>query len=261
MEILKNILKVITNPKNTRAIFIVVIGILIFLLVQQCERTSAAKEDAIRLKNNQNALSDTVRNYRDKWGNSVGEIRGLKLTLKELNDSFKFDKKRPPITIIEVVTEIVEVIKEVPVYVKDTLIIQDTFRFESELCISDVDTFGKSSRSINIGVPFTMKERLKFGKANIELKQNIWLSASISQDKKTKEVFVQVKSDYPNATFNNLKGILIDQNSKEYKALKNSYKKSFGLGVNLGMAYLPTTNSFGPYVGLGISYTPKFLQW
>jgi hypothetical protein len=106
-----------------------------------------------------------------------------------------------------------------------------------------------------------MKERLKFGKANIELKQNIWLSASISQDKKTKEVFVNVKSDYPNATFNNLKGILIDQNSKEYKALKNSYKKSFGLGVNLGMAYLPTTNSFGPYVGVGISYTPKFLQW
>jgi hypothetical protein len=261
ISVISNILKILTDPKNLRTLLVIVIGILIFLLMQQCEKTKAVKEDVTRIKNNAIALQDTVRNYKDKWGNSVGEIKGLKLTLKELSDSFKYAKNRPPITIIEVRTEIVERIKEVPVYIKDTLIIQDTLKFESELCINESDTFGKSSRSISIGVPFSVREGLKFGKANIELKQNIWLSASISQDKKTKEVFVQVKSDYPNATFNNIKGILIDQNSKEFKALKNSHKKSFGLGINLGIGYMPLTNSFGPYLGVGVSYTPKFLQW
>ena len=261
INIISSILNVLRDPKKTRALIAGVIGILIFLLMQQCEKTTIAKQDVVRLKNNTKALQDTVKNYKDKWGNSVGEIRGLKLTLKELGDSLKYEKKRPPITIIEVRTEIVERIKEVPVYIKDTLIIQDTFKFESELCIDKSDTFGKSSRSISIGIPFSVKEGIKFGKANIELKQNIWLSAYILQDKKTKEVFVQVKSDYPNATFNSLKGILIDQNSKEFKSLKNSHRKSFGLGLNLGMGYMPLTNSFGPYLGIGISYTPKFLQW
>lgn len=261
ISVISNILKILTDTKNVRTLLVIVIGILVFLLMQQCEKTKAVKEDVTRLKNNAIALQDTVRNYKDKWGNSVGEIKGLKLTLKELGDSFKYVKNRPPLTIIDIRTEIVERIKEVPVYIKDTLIIQDTLKFESELCIDESDTFGKSSRSISIGVPFSVKEGLKFGKANIELKQNIWLSASILQDKKTKEVFVQVKSDYPNATFNNLRGILIDQSTKEFKGLKNSHKKSFGLGLNLGIGYTPLTNSFGPYLGIGISYTPKFLQW
>lgn len=261
INIISNIIKILTDPRTVKTLLVVVIGILIFLLMQQCEKTTIAKQDVVRLKNNAKALQDTVKNYKDKWGNSVGEIRGLKLTLKELGDSLKYEKKRPPITIIEVRTEIIERIKEVPVYIKDTLIIQDTLKFESELCIAESDTFGKSSRSISVGVPFSVREGLKFGKANIEIKQNIWLSASILQDKKSKEVFVQVKSDYPNATFNNLKGILIDQTTKEFKGLKNSHKKSFGLGLNLGIGYMPLTNSFGPYLGIGISYTPKFLQW
>lgn len=261
INIISNIINVLRDPKTTRALIAGVIGILVFLLMQQCEKTEIAKQDVVRLKNNAKALQDTVKNYTDKWGNSVGEIRGLKLTIKELGDSLKFEKRKPPITIIEVRTEIVEKIKEVPVYIKDTLIIQDTFKFESELCIAESDTFGKSSRSISVGVPFSVKEGIKFGKANIELKQNIWLSASISQDKRTKEVFVQVKSDYPNAAFNNLKGILIDQNSKEFKSLKNSHRKSFGVGINLGVGYIPFVNRFGPFVGVGISYTPKFLQW
>lgn len=258
---ISDIFKVLTDSKTVRTALVLTIVFLIFLLMQQCGKTRSAKEDIIRLKNNGKALQDTVRNYKDKWGNSVGEILGLKLTLKELSDSLKYEKKRPPITIIEVRTEIVEKIKEVPVYIRDTLIIQDTLKFESELCIAESDTFGKSSRSISVGVPFSVKNSLRFGKANIEIKQNIWLSASMLQDKKTKEVFVQVKTDYPNATFNNLKGILIDQSSKEFKGLKNSHKKSFGLGINLGMGYMPLTNSFGPYLGIGISYNPKFLQW
>ena len=261
INIINTTIKILTDRRTTRALLAAIIAILVFLLMQQCESTSAAKKDLTILKNNSKALQDTVRNYKDKWGNSVGEIRGLNLTLKELGNAIKYEKGRPPITIIDVRTEIVERIKEIPVYIKDTLIVQDTLKFESELFISESDTFGKSSRSISVGIPFSVKDKLKFGKANIELKQNIWLSASILQDKKTKEVFVQVKSDYPNATFNNLKGILIDQKSKEFKSLKNSYRKSFGLGINLGMGYMPLTNNFAPFVGVGISYTPKFLQW
>lgn len=263
MEILKTILKVLTDPKNTRLILVGVIVVLIFLLMNQCGKTSSAKDEILRYKNNEIALRDTVRNFKDKWGNSVGEIKGLKLKLSEVKDSLKIEKGKLPITIVEVRTQIKEVIKNVPVYIKqtDTLVLTDTFKFDSTLFAFKSDTFGKSDRYVSVDIPFSMVDSMRFGEATFTLKQNIWLSASLLQNKRNKEIIVNVKSDYPNVTFNNLKGIVIDQNTKEYRKFKSSFKKSFGISLNAGVGYIPTTNSFGPYLGIGLSYTPKFLQW
>ena len=223
-------------------------AILIILLMRQCDATKRAENETTRLKNNQVALLDTVHNYKDKYGHSVGEIRGLTLTRKEVKDSLEYQKGRPPVTVIKWKTKIVDHEVEVPVVLTD-----NTINVKSE------KKWGKSFRSLNVDIPYKVDcDRLKTGTATIDLKQDIWLSASLSKDDITKEVFVQLKTDYPNVTFNNARGILIE-NPNILNSTNGTGKKTLGIGLHIGVGYGGA--GFTPYVGVGLNYTPKFLQF
>ena len=100
---------------------------------------------------------------------------------------------------------------------------------------------------------------IDFGNATIDLNQNIFLSASLLRDTKTKELFVNLTTDYPGTTFNSAQGILIDQKSNAFKGLQYENRKTLGLGLQLGVGL--SGEGIGPYIGIGLNYTPKFLQW
>ena len=235
--ILKNILGILTDPKNTRMFLLGGIGVLLFLLLRQCNETQNAKGEVTRIQNNLIAANDTIRNYVNERGESVGEIKGLNLSLEELRDSLEFEKNRPPITIVKYKTVVEERIVEVPVKTQDTVVEQDGLEFKSVLSFSSKNAWAKSSRQIDVSLPYTLSDSLTFGAANIGLKQNIWLDATLSQDVKTKEVFIKLTSDYPGTTFNSTQGIMIDKKS------------------------VTGTGDFTPYLGIGISWNPKLLQW
>jgi hypothetical protein len=216
--------------------------------MRQCDATKRANNETVREKNNAAALLDTVHNYKDKYGNNVGEIKGLTLTINEIKDSLKFEKSKPPVTVIKWKTKIIDHEVNVPVVLTDS-----TIKVKSE------GTWGKSSRSLFVQVPYKVdNNKLKTGDATIDLTQNIWLSASLFKDDKTKEVFVQLKTDYPNVTFNNLKGILIE-NPNILNSSDGSGKKTLGIGFHIGGGY--GNGGWTPYIGIGLNYTPKFLQF
>ena len=98
--IIKNILGILTDPKNTRMFLLGGIGVLLFLLLRQCNQTEIAKGEVTRFQNNLVAANDTILNYVNEKGESVGEIKGLSLSLEELRDSLEYEKGRPPITIV-----------------------------------------------------------------------------------------------------------------------------------------------------------------
>ena len=77
--IIKNILGIITDPKNTRMFLLGGIGVLLFLLLKQCNETEVAKGEVTRFQNNLSAANDTILNYVNEKGESVGEIKGLSL--------------------------------------------------------------------------------------------------------------------------------------------------------------------------------------
>jgi hypothetical protein len=258
--IIKNILGIITDPKNTRMFLLGGMVVLFFLLLRQCNETENAKGEVVRFQNNLVAANDTIKNYVNINGESVGEIKGLSLSLEELKDSLEYEKGRPPVTIIKYKTIIKEKIVEVPVITKDTITVQGNASFNSILSFSSDSNWAKSSRSINVKLPYSTIDSLTFGTATIGLKQNIWLDATLSQDVKTKEIFIKLTSDYPGTIFNNTEGIMIDRKSKAFKSLQMQNRKQFGLGLSMGMG-VTGNGTFAPYIGIGLSWNPKLLQW
>ena len=256
MIILKNIIGILTDPKNTRMFLLGGIVVLCMLLLRQCQATDEAKGEANKISNNWKASLDTIDNYIDKNGNAVAEIRALNLSLEEIVNELEFEKGKPPVTIIKTETVIQEVIVEVPVTVIDTVV----GNFNSALSLSDTATWGKSFRDVSVFVPYELNDlNVNFGNATIELNQNIFLTASLIRDTKTKELFVNLLTDYPGTTFNSAQGILIDQQGKAFKSLQYENRKTLGIGLQLGVGL--SGNGIGPYVGIGLNYTPKFLQW
>ena len=141
--IVKNILGIITDPKNTRMFLLGGMAVLFLLLMRQCNETANAKGEVTRIQNNLVAANDTIRNYIDENGNSVGEIKGL--SLDELKDSLEIERNKPPITIVKTKTKIVEKIVEIPVESRDTIIVQGNNQFNSVVSFSSDSAWDKSS--------------------------------------------------------------------------------------------------------------------
>jgi hypothetical protein len=254
--ILKNILSFLFNPKNGRLLTMIALVVLAVLLFRQCEQTKKAEWETTRISNNWKASQDTIRNYKDKNGNSAAEIRALTLTIEEAKKEIQFEKGRPPVTVIKYETKIVEKLVDVQVATVDTTI----GNFNSAAVIASEASWGKSSRKIKTTVPYSFTDgKATFGDATIDLEQNIFLTAAILRDKKTKEVFVNLSTDYPGTRFNSAQGIMIDQSSSGFRDLQFQSRKSLGLGLQLGVGI--TGAGVSPYVGVGLNYTPKFLQW
>lgn len=242
---------------NLKVILLAAIVILIMLLARQCESTKEAKSEITRITNNNLALNDTIKNYIDENGLLTGKIRGLHLKIDELGDSIQYEKNKPPVTVISYVTEIKDTIIIAPTI--DTFMINPDGTFIHLVTFNDTATWGKSSRKVGFEMPVWLNDSaINTGKAELTLNQNIWLNAGIQQDVKTKEVFVELKTDYPGITFNDAQGILIKRD-EAFKKFSREQRKQFGLGLHLGAGF--NGDRIGPYIGIGVHYSPKFLQW
>ena len=126
------------------------------------------------------------------------------------------------------------------------------------LKINDSSAWGNSYRNIDVKVPIWLDDTtINSGESKINLEQTIWIDAGLYQDVKSKEVFVELKTDYHNVTFNNAQGVLIKRDDK-FDLFSRQQRKQFGVGLQLGIGF---TDKVTPYVGLGVQYSPKFLQW
>ena len=238
--------------------------ILLILLVKQCESSQVDKLEISRLENNNLALQDTIKNYVSKDGLHTGEIRALHLQLDELNDSLDYEKSKPPVTITEYKVELKEKIVEVPNLVLLTDTIHDTvfsaLGYTHLITMQNDTVYGKSIRTMDLTLPIRVHDSsLTLGRAEIDLHQNIWLRTSIYQDRKTKEVFMKAETDYPNVAFNRGAGILV-QDDKGLRQLMRQSRRTFGVGIQTGVG-ITTTGQPRHYIGVGVHYSPKFLQW
>lgn len=274
--ILTNIVKFITDPKNTRMLLFAGIVLFALLFLRQCNATQKAnaqvlleQQDKKRIQNNWEASLDTLKQFKVGDSTNRAQIAGYELTLNELETKysdlladFEIEKNKPPKVVIKTEYIIKEVIKEVPVYVTVDSSGVKNFEFSDSLKYNQ-----NNWRSFSGKIPFQidtfgLEPKIIPGKGEFSIKFGMNLNLGLFQDTETRKVMIKADSDYPGIEFTSIEGASILDDPKNKKVLR-SLRKSFGLGVNMGYGInLNGSNiTYGPYIGLGISYQPKFLQW
>jgi len=277
ITIFKSIIGFLTNPKNTRMLLFAGIVLFALLFLRQCGKTSDAKaevevarQEIVRVTNNLAASKDTLDQYTLDINTTRAEIKGYELTVEELESDyadlladFEIEKNKPPLTIIKTEYIIKEVIVEVPVY-----ILPGDSLFDNYLAFADsasYDSIGVNYRILTGRIPFNYIDSTivpSLGNFSLELGMN--LNLGLFKDEKTKEITILVDTDYPGVTFTQLQGANILSGPKNKKVLRG-LRKNWGLGINVGygLNVNPSTGilNHGIYIGAGLSYSPKWLQW
>lgn len=250
--------------KNIKFILVVVALILAMCLVRQCNNYQREKSEKERLENNIVALNDSLKNYK-KNGVNYAEMRALRLRINELSDSLKLERGKTPITIINYNTNISDTVYLASNIIHDTLFINSTYIDKGVVISEKNETFGKSSRYVNVKTPYTIEKStgmLLTDTSTVVINQNIWVESTLYKDKKN-NTYIRLKTDYPSAIFNNGLGVLVE-NGKEYNYKE---RKNFGVGLGIHAGYgivFPNGNvKLAPYIGIGVGlqWNPKFLQF
>jgi len=263
------------DPKNRQLIGIGVIIALIIILMVTCGRVSnlkgvveAEKKETKRVSNNWKASMDSVKMTIDENGNLVAKISGYDLKLDELEEDYKnllgdyeIEKNKPPVTITETVT----IVKDTTIYV-DAAVIGDSL-----IAISDSAQYSPTDwRYLSGTIPFTIDtalNKINLGKSIFNLEQSMSLQTVLTRDRKTGKIQINVTTPYPGVTFPSIQGAVIQDDKENAKVLRQA-RKEFSVGVNVGygaMLNLMDINrigiAHGPYVGVGLNYSPKWAQW
>jgi hypothetical protein len=263
--------------------------ILIILMQRSCNSSlrseiDAQKGETQRVKNNYEAEKDSVKHYKINDSIFRAERLGFVLTLNELNTNYKYlltgfedFKKNPPKVIINQPLLIRETIKEVPV----TAIVDPNgngnFKFSFETNYAD-NNYRKlsgfmpySSKFFNKAdsIPVNYKDlpyafTLNPGTGTFDLEQRINIKLGLFQDPKTKKVKVAVNTSYPGITFSGLEAFDIMEEElikKQQQGGKKVWGVGFSVGYGAGLSLKTNQVFFGPQIGVGLHYTPKWAQW
>jgi len=280
ITVFKNVLKFITDTKNTRMLLLAGIVILILLLLRQCGKTSNAKleleksiSEIVRVNNNIDAYNDSIKSYKLDDNTWRSERLGYEISMEELKTKystllgdFKVEKNKPPKVLIKTEYQIKEVIRDINVYVEIDSLGENRLTF-----IDSVKYDTINYRNISGNIPYTLvynvtdsMYHLEPRKANIELEIGMNLNLGLFKDKDTKKINIIADTDYPGVKFISLEGASIMDDPKNKKILRQLRKNwSLGLNVGYGLNVNPKHGiiNSGIYFGIGISYSPKFLQW
>lgn len=269
----------ISGLLGNRFFLISVIIVLIMLSLKQCGDVDHAKAEALREHNNYLASLDSVRVIRSELGELIVEKSAYQLKVSELSNEQKDLIKRldlntngrgtTPKTVIQTVSEYNETITNIK-----SEVVKDPNGSEAITFNHEPTLPGKNKLKISGKVPYDLNllrdpaDSTKYIASvsplgtTLTIEQNIDIVTGLYQDPKSKRIMTRVSTTYPNLTFSEVNSFDITDNPEARKALKAA-RKEFGLGVSVGYGLIGNSNSMstGVFVGIGLHYTPKFLQF
>ena len=274
----KQILGKTSDLFGNRFFLLSVIVVMIMLTLKQCGEADHAKAEALREHNNYLASLDSVRTIKNELGHIIQEKATYELKASELSKEQKdliaqLDLKsngrgNTPNSVINVVTEIRDSVNVASTIVKDpngdesiNFVHNPQMPGNNKLKIT-----GKTPYVINLQVdptdPTKYVSSIVPGLTSLLMEQNIDITTGIYRDPKTKRMMTRVSTTYPGLTFNDINSFDITDNPDTRKALKAA-RKEFGLGIQVGYGLSGSSAGITPgfYIGAGIHYSPKFLQF
>jgi hypothetical protein len=274
-----NKIKQIPDLLNNRIIYLVGIGVLVLLLLKQCNETRDAKQEAERNFNNMLAERDSVRVLKSKNGNMLAEKAAFKLKYDELSSEQKelikrlelSGKKKPGVVIqTDIVYKDTSILVPVLATLKDGEPVLNfkhnpTLPGKNKLLIEGLlpyllitDTIQDSSSPNGI----RLSSRVEPGIAKLSMEQKIDLVTGLYTDPKTGRIFVRASTTFPGITFSDMQALDMVDDPATKKALRQA-RKPFGIGFSLGWGMTVGKDGYnmGPNVGVGVTYTPTWLQF
>ena len=263
------IIKQIWNFLTSKRDLLYIIGIILIssLLITQCNKNSKLDNEINRLENNIYAIKDTLTCYKDENNRIIGEKHAYQLTEKELRDSVDLlkIKNREYLAYINTNIGIRDTIK-IPTYIErpneiDTIYYAD----KGFIKFNRTDNFDKSSRNLSVSIPYTYKDILETGYADVDMYHNIFVESMLERDVNTGETYIRLISDYPDLTFNSGMGVVVSNSTSYEKSIRKTKGIGIGIGPSLGLNYDILNKKIVPTVGfnitIGFTYTPKWTQW
>ena len=274
----KDTLSKVSSVLSSRFAMLTVIVIMILLFLKQCGETAHMEAESKREHNNYLASLDSVRIIKSENGHLIQEKSAYELKASELSKIQKelihqlglksSGRGNTPNSVINIVTEIRDSVKIASTIVKDpngdesiNFLHNPQMPGNNRLKIT-----GKTPYIISIHVdPLDSTKYIATilpGLTSLNLEQNIDITTGIYRDPKTKRMMTRVTTTYPGLTFNDINSFDITDNADTRKALKSA-RKEFGLGVQLGYGISGSAAGLSPgfYIGFGVHYSPKFLQF
>lgn len=250
----------------------ILLGILVACgAIISCQKSKIDKlnDEVTRQKNNILAITDTLTVYKDDLGRSNAEKHAYQLTQKELLDSIsdlKKKKNREYVSYVNTDILIRDTVKVPTTIIREVTKTETQHMDDGTIYFAKSDTFGQSSRSFDVSIPYYVDSKKLFTKdASFNLNQNIFVEAWLERNKKTNETYVHLRSDYPNLIFNSGLGIVAKQSSSFDRSMRKNTGIGIAVGPNVGISYDLKNHKYSPTIGLGVTigltYTPKFLQW
>lgn len=268
----------VSSVLSSRFSMLAVIVVLILLFLKQCGETSRMEAEAKREHNNYLASLDSVRTIKSENGHLIQEKSAYELKASELSKSQKelinqlglksSGRGNTPNSVINIVTEIRDSVKIASTIVKDPNGDESINFLHNPLMPGNnrLKITGKTPYTISIHVdPLDSTKYIATilpGLTALNLEQNIDITTGIYRDPKTKRMMTRVTTAYPGLTFNDINSFDITDNADTRKALKSA-RKEFGLGVQMGYGISGSSTGLTPgfYIGFGVHYSPRFLQF
>lgn len=262
MDILNNIWKVI----NSRIFPYIVVIILAVLYLRGCGNLERERIESDRRLGNYLALQDTIRIISKKNEGILVEKSALEKTKKELKKEnselyteLQFEKNKPPKVIIRTVIS----------YRDTTIIIKSSDNFNTEDSTGTLEFDyspefpGNNSFSLTGEVGYKLNlidtlKPIKFGDYKLDIAQTIDIRTGLYRDPEDKRTYIRLFTDYPNLTIDDIQAI--DVTDAESRKALRAARKEFGIGFSVGYGF-GSNGSAGPYIGVGLNYTPRFLQF
>lgn len=275
MSKLNNIVSLVTS----RSFLIMAIITLIVMFLRQCNRTALMEAEAKREHNNYLAQLDSVRTIKSENGQLIQEKSAFQLKVSELSAEQKELIQRLELNSNGRGTTPKAVIQTVGNFVDTSIkaqskIFKDPNGNESVVFLYNPTLPGKNKLKISGKTPYTVnltkdsKDTLNYlasvdpGITSISIEQSVDIVTALYQDPKSKRLMTRVTTDFPNLTFGEINSFEIADNPETRKALKSA-RKEFGLGFHVGYGLSTSVAGLSPgiYLGVGLHYSPKFLQF
>ena len=244
-------------------IYISIIIIFGIIFSGQCSRIDNLNHEIDRQENNRIALTEQIVNYKDELGRVNAEKHAYQLTQDELIDSIgKINKKhREYISYLKSQLGIKDTV-ELYVYIDKPC--RDTTKLDNGIIkVDTTDVFGNSSRRLYLSIPYDIDTVLHLHKSTFSLEQRIFVEGWLERDTKNGNTFVHLRSDYPGITFNDGTGFVAEPSIKYERSMRKNMGVGLFIGPTIGLGYTP--EKWQPYigisVGIGLTFTPRILQW